>query len=419
MRSSAIHRGASSSRLLAALLLLSLSRPALGEGIGPFTLESKDGKSSLSFGLTTQLRLATESREAANGSRALASTIEARRVRPTLSGTVLSPELRYYLHLSTAPGSLELIDLYLDYRFSRWFQVRAGRFKIPFTRYRIGSFRDHSFADWAITTRSFGSERQWGLLLHNGWERPSCRLEYEVGVGAGQNLRSSHGVGIADAYGEKLENPSDLTSPNFKTGLHPELVAHLAWLSPRMSASTETDWEGGPARYSFGLSAAWDLDPDRVREPALRLAAEAQLKIHGLSLTGIGYLALVRTEESATDLARGLHGLLLQTTFLARKRVELGARYAWNAIDSGLRDAARARADALIASARESERSALSSQYRDVGKLEGDHEITLALTAHLHGRSLKWVNDVSWLLHERSTGTRSDLRFRSQLQLAF
>lgn len=405
--------------VLTPLLLLLLAPPASAQRIGPFTLESKDRKSSLTLGLTAQLRVTSESKEAASGTHALASTLEARRIRPTLSGSVLSPELKYYLHLSTAPGSLELMDLYLDYDLSRFLQVRAGRFKIPFTRYRIGSWRDHSFAEWAIVTRAFGAERQWGMILHNGWERPTCRLEYELGVGAGTNLRASHGVGIADAFGEKVENPSDLTNPSFRTGLHPELLAHVAWLSKGMTPSTETDWEGGGLRHSFGLSAAWDLDPDRVREPALRLAAEAQLKLHGLSLTAIGYLALLKDGEGLSSLAGGLYGALLQATLLVRERVELGARYALNAIDGDLRVAARTRADALIFAAKESARAGLTSQYKDVGKLERDHELTLTLDVHLAGRSVKWVNDVSWLVHERTTATLTDVRLRSQLQLGF
>jgi len=406
------------SRWIGFLLLLGAA-PATADGIGPFALSSKDGKSSISLGLTTQIRLSLESKEAASGIHALTPTLEARRIRPTLSGSVLSPALRYYLHLSTAPGSLELMDLYVDYALARFTQLRVGRFKIPFTRYRIGSWRDHSFYDWAIVTRAFGAERQWGLFVHNGWERPACRLEYELGVGNGVNLRTSHGVGIADVYGEKLDNPSDLTNPSFKTGLHPELVLHLAWLSRRMTASTETDWEGGRPRSSFGVSAAWDLDPVVEREPALRLAAEAQLKLYGLSLAGIGYLALVKSGESAADLAGGLSGLLLQATFLVKGRVELGARYALVVVDDDLRVAARSRADALIAAATESERTALTTQYKDVGKLERDHELTLAFTTHLLPRSVKWVNDVSFLVHERTTSTRNDVRFRSQLQLGF
>lgn len=403
------------STFLASLLLLLASRAEAQ--IGPFSLESKDGKSSLALGLTAQLRLSLESK-ASSGGHALASGVEARRVRPTLAGSVLSPALRYYLHLSTAPGSLELMDLYLDYEVSRWIQLRTGRFKIPFTHYRIGSWKDHSFSDWAIVTRAFGSERQWGLVLHNGWERPSCRLQYELGVGGGVNLRASHGVGIAEVYGEKVENPSDLTNPSFRTGLHPELLAHVAWLSRGMSPSTETDWEGGRPRTSFGLSAAYDLDPDPVREPALRLAIEAQLKLYGISTTAIGYLALV-PDGGVSELAGGLYGLLLQGSVLVRKRVELAARYALTAVDGDLRLAARARADQRIAAAKESERAALTSQYKEVGKLERDHELTFALDAHLAGRSLKWVNDVSWLVHERTTATLTDVRFRSQLQLGF
>jgi hypothetical protein len=385
---------------------------------GPFELRSRDGKSSVAPGLTVQLRTQVDSRDATSGVRELAATVEARRIRPTLSGTLLTLDLRYYFQLSTAPGSLEFMDLYLDYRLARWLQLRAGQWKIPFTRYRIGSYKELGLAEWAIVTRFFGAERQLGLALHNGYEAPGARLEYELGVFSGPNARASHAIGVADAYGEKVGNPSDLASPAPRAELHPELVAHVAWLSAGMSPSTEADLEGGPARGSLGLSAAWDARPDRVREPALRLAAEAQLKARGLSLAGICYLASARSGDSISEMRLAFVGGLAQASWLARRRLELALRYAVVGIREGLRVDARARADRLVAAAAGEARKGLEAQYRNVGKVWLEQELTLGVAAQLWGRALRWQNDVSWLVHSRDAATLADVRLRSQLQLA-
>ena len=72
----------------------------------------------------------------------------------------LKEALKFKLHLSTAPPSLELMDYYLNYRAKKeHLQFRFGQYKVPFTRYRIQSFQRLTFVDWSIVTRYFRAER--------------------------------------------------------------------------------------------------------------------------------------------------------------------------------------------------------------------------------------------------------------------
>ena len=194
--------------------------------VGPFTLHSSDSSSYVRLQMVGQLRSELQIKEPAlDNDREYEFYTKFRRIRLTASGSVLQPDFTFKLHLSTAPGSLELMDFYLNYRLEKNLQFRYGQFKIPFTRYRIQSFQRLTFADWAVVSKYFGAERQMGLALHNGFERPP-RWAYVFGVFNGANARASHGIGIAEIYDEDTPNPSDLTDPAAVEKFHPEIVCH-------------------------------------------------------------------------------------------------------------------------------------------------------------------------------------------------
>ena len=402
------------------LVLLALPRTAAAEErIGPFSVSSEDGRWSLTPGLALQLRYQLDAREVGEEGDT-DGFVEARRVRPTLRGALLSKELGYYLHLSTAPGSIELMDAYLDYTLRPWLRARAGQWKIPFTRYRTGSFKDLTLVDWPVVTTYFGAERQMGLALHNGYEKPPAGLQYEAGVFTGVNARASHAVGLSRLFGETPASPSDLADPGPRAGVHPELVAHLAYNLAGIDPSRDTDWEGGPLRLSAGVSAAWDLDPDPQADLALRLAPEVLLKLLRLSLFGAFYVGFVRTGDGVGDQRLGMLGGVFQTSYLFREQLELALRYAIVQNDAGLLQDARDRARALIEAATDlQERSALEKRYAKAGTVQREHETAIGLNVYLIGRSLKLQTDLSWLAHDTAAVRKHDLRFRTQLQLAF
>ncbi len=395
--------------------------PALPNKIGPFVLRTADGGSSLQPGFTLQLQVREVSKDQGQDlARLNEATFIARRIRPTLGGTLLTADLSYYLHLSTAPGSLELMDAYLDYQLLRHLRLRGGQFKVPFTRYRIQSFKNLTLVDWSINTKWFGAERQMGLALHNGYEKPPA-WAYELGVFTGANARASHEKGLAGLYGEALPNPSDLTDPAPPPGVHPELVTHLSYNPGGIDVSTDTDGEGGGLRGSGGLSAAWDLAPTAAIDMPLRLAAELLLKLRGASLAAAFYLGLFAPAATPEDpAALGLLGVQLQASYLLCSRVELAARYARVDVRGALRRDAQARAAARVAAAAdEAARAALEKQYAAAGQLQDEQELTVGANLYLVGRSLKWQNDLTLLFSERPGATRLDLTFRSQVQLAF
>ena len=169
------------------------------------------------------------------------------------------------------------MDFYFNYQIGRHLQLRYGQYKVPFTHYRIRSFQRLTFVDWAITTRYFGAERQMGIALHNGYERPS-ECAYAFGIFTGVNARASHNTALARLYDQELPNRSDLSNPGPKAEFHPELFLHLSLNANGIRVRSDTDKERCGPRYSIGLSAAWDLDPVTGRDYVLRLAPELLIK---------------------------------------------------------------------------------------------------------------------------------------------
>ncbi|MFH1130882.1 MAG: porin [Pseudomonadota bacterium] len=382
------------------------------ETIGPFELQDPSGNWRISLGLTAQLRFQFGyERDGDVDGWVGDGWVEARRIRPTLSGCMATKDLVYYLHLSTAPGSVEFMDFYLDYRFYDQIRTRIGQWKIPFTRYRIGSFKNLTFADWSITTTYFGAERQMGMALHNGYETPP-EFEYEVGIFTGVNARASHAVGLAQIYGEKVANPSDLAHPGSRAGFHPELVAHFAYNHRAIQTHTDTDTVRGPLRFSTGISAAWDLDPDIYLEPSLRIAPEFLAKYRGLSFFAAFYLGFVRRGDSIGEQRLGLLGGLFQTSYLVTKHFEVSARYAIVHIDDKITDHAQARAAEIIASAQTvKEQEQLAIHYANAGSVGSKQEATFGINIYLIGTSLKWQSDLAGLVIRGTTTAHTKSAF--------
>ncbi len=403
--------------------------PQISLSIGPYEITNADSTSQIRLQFAGQLRAQFESRDAGPGKeRTEKLSAEARRVRVTLQGDFPQHKLTFKLHLSLAPGSLELMDMQFDYRWYKSNHIRIGQYKIPFTRYRIQSFQRLTFADWAIVTGYFGAERQMGLTIHNGYEKPP-KWGYEIGIFSGQNARASHAVGLAGIYGEPVSNPSDLADPGPMAGFYPALFAHVSYNPDGISLQSDSDDKGGDLRGSVGLSAGWDFDPNRYQNLTGRFAPEVLLKYHGASFDGIGYIGLV--DIGCPHVTRtGMTGGLVQGAYRFAGRYEVTARYAIVDFTDELTSAAYNRAQLLIAEARQEadisesplaqqQLDAVKARYEDAGRVVREEEITVGFNVYIEGHSLKWQNDGGWLIHSRIDGDRVDYVMRSQLHLTF
>nr|MBN2277421.1 hypothetical protein [candidate division Zixibacteria bacterium] len=380
--------------LLALAAIISRNTSAESK-IGPFEFKSQDGNSSLRIQLIGQLKMEYENKDNdPSNERSDKVYMEARRLRLILSGILGSPDLTYRTHLSFAPKSLELMDLYLNYRFNDNLQFRAGQYKVPFTNYRMQSFSRLIYPDWAVVSKYFGGERQMGLMVHNGYTSPP-EWAYAAGVFTGVNARASHGIGVPLVYNQDRPNPSDLANSASRADFHPELFLNLSYNANGINVKSNADKEGGGLRYSLGISGGWDIELTEHQDFSIRLAPELLVKYHGASFLVIGYAGFV--DMGHPPLTRlGMTGLLLQAAYTINPRLDISIRYARVDFKSDLaRDA-----------------------YESTGKvLDREVEIGAGLNYEIIGGYLELQNDLTWYGHTRNGDTWKDISLRTQLQI--
>ena len=356
-----------------------------------FVIESADHKNSLSFSFISQLRLIYEHLDRrVNIAADDKFKMESRRIRFIFGGTILDSELSYKLQLSIAPGSLELLDIYFNYKFKSGLQLRYGQFKTPFTSYRMNPFKLLHFSDWALVSKYFGAERQMGLAAHNGYNRDQNK-NYIVGIFTGANARSSHGIGMAEIFDTEIANPSDLTDPGPSAEFHPEIFVYLSHAG---SFS-----QGIRHGYKICFSAAWDFDPAQREDFGGRFAPEFYYYYKDISFFSAYYwgLAEIRADKSRPALS----GYIVELAYRISAFTEISLRYAGVETDSEFR--------------RRYEQYHLAEPPR----LIYDRELTAGLNIDLLEKSLVWQNDFSWLKTTDEFETRDNYRVRSQLQLEF
>lgn len=390
------------------------------EGFEPFVVGEPDGPGTLRISLTAQAIYQMVADDVDTRDAHLTEYGgKFRRLRFVFSGHLGLPRLRYLLHISTLPASLELMDFWLQYEVNRWLSIRAGNFKIPFTAFRNGSFKGLCMVDWPIVTSFFGAERQKGFLLHNGLGK-EAGFEYEFALVTGVASRPPHARGLAGVYGETVPNPSDLTGPALNERIHPELVLHLAYNHHTFQHAPEADIHSGPLRLSAGVSVAWDTRPERGLDVSLRIAPEIWIKAYGFHMQMTGYAGFAQAGSSIRDTQFALVGAVAQAGYTYRAVLDVSVQYALVVTTAGFRADARDRATRIIAGATTtSQFEDLMDRYGDAGTFESRQELSLGLSVFIIGQFLKWSTDLAWLATDTGEPVLHEMQFRSQLQLYY
>ena len=285
-------------------------------------LASPDGAFKMRLSLTAQSWLVVSDAGITGGERDRSAVLELRRVRPVISGNAFTKRFKYMIHLSVLTGNFELMDMVGEYAFVPQFRVRFGQFKIPYSRYRIRSYKHRQLVDWAVVSKYFGAERQNGILFHNGFlDRTPPKLEWAVGVFDGINARTAHAVGPSKLFAPEEEVEAGAS-------IHPEVVARVALNHGGIDTTGEGDLEGGPLRFAVSLNGAWDLRPEMGQDWAMRGAVDALMKVRGVSLAGTFYVASVQDGPSVADQTPGAVGAWAAVGGVIEKRVEIAGEYA-------------------------------------------------------------------------------------------
>ncbi len=387
--------------------------------LGPVRLNVGKTSDWIGFGFASQLEFDYEQQFPGAGLEKDASeTLQFRRIRLTLSSSFIDGRIQSKFQINATPSAFELIDMWLAFTRFKFATMRIGQFKIPYDRYRAQSFAVLSFVDWAPTTRMFGSERQIGIeTLASG---DFLNLEYAFGIFTGVNARASHGVGIAEVYGEVPQNPSELGSGEIVTEFHPELAGRVAKNFGEINTDTNSDVIGTKhLRHSLGVGFAWDARPNPTEDLALRLSAEWLGKIRHLHINVVTYLAWYEPWQGG-KIRFGPLGVMGEVGYRFTWLWELAARYSITYLTPWLRSDARSYGEAQIASATDPEEAqAAEAQYGENGDQITRAELAIATTAHIIGNSLKMALELAWQNELWAQGRRDGLGITLQLQFLF
>lgn len=392
----------------------------------PLILSTGDDRFSLRIGLAAQLQLDVN-RSGLGETVSDDILFRLRRIQPYLRGHLFTSALTYKFMIEVVPGHIDIMDLFLDYRFSSHLRLRFGVGKVGFTRMRLNSWKNQQFVDFSGPLRYWGTERQLGFTLHNGMGRQGGH-EYEIGIYAGLPTRPGYSYGLTRVSNEPRPTPM-LASRDVTplTEIHPEVILHYAYNGNGIDVTTETDWARTGFRYSIGFGASYDFRPESYRDFALRLAGEVMFKARGWSFFGVFWTGFYNKEDDrgdpriAASFNLGMYGAELQTGYHYARWGEVALRYAFVRTASRLRRDVQARSTELIEGAEDdASRTELEDQYGGAGALLARHELALGLNFYPFGRNLKLATDLSYLGHEvEDQPTAHDLRLRFLVQFYF
>ncbi|ROH84494.1 porin [Pseudomethylobacillus aquaticus] len=175
--------------------------PVIKAGSSGFSVESADKKNSIKLrGL-----LQADSRNYfSDDNPDINNEYTLRRVRPRLQGTFFNI-FDFDINTDFAPAAAVVQDAFINARIQPWFQVQAGKFKVPVSLERIQSGGDLRFVERSYVSDSIAPNRDVGLQIHGNVLNE--KLNYAVGVFDGQFDGQSNGSNrdnVANADGKEI-----------------------------------------------------------------------------------------------------------------------------------------------------------------------------------------------------------------------
>jgi hypothetical protein len=346
------------------------------------SLRSGDDQFSLTLGVRSQLRAELLRTEAAD-------EIQARflipRLRAQLEGHALGPDNTYKIELELAgAGTPALKDYFVDHAFSPALRLRVGQWKRPFNRQELVSDFASEFLERSITNAFFGAGRDFGIAVHNGYEKSPDGIEWALGVFNGTGDRARQTLDCDDVTDITTCTP---TPPSNVPGdFGPMIVARVGWNQGGIKGYAEGDLEGGPLRLAVGASYKADLrdlDEDAAGDLQIQHAAEADfmVKIQGYDLSG----ALLMAKAGSADPLLGVYGQA--GAFLLPRQLQVAARLGWHQVDTDM----------------------------DVNRMEA----LGAISWYFAGHSYKWMADAGIVQTMTGGGVADTTDFQARTQLQF
>lgn len=171
-----------------------------------FFIQTADSKSKLVIGGFAQVRYvyansnykhppAIYSGSSSNGAAdpGAANGFEVRRARVNFSGTIMAPEIFYkfegdFAGASSNSGNFQLTDAYIGYAFCDAAKVKAGSFKVPFTKVEYAmSDTNMEFMERPEVNYPFDAQRALGVSLFGDLVKDKWNYDFMINNGSNSN----------------------------------------------------------------------------------------------------------------------------------------------------------------------------------------------------------------------------------------
>ena len=256
-----------------------------------------------------------------------------RRLRLRMDGFLVDPKFSYYIQLSFSRGDQDwdnsgvpnvVRDAALFYFISPQTYLCFGQTKLPGNRQRVISSGMQQFAERSIVNATFNIDRDFGIRLYH--EQPIwnmvVRKHLSLSTGDGRNaLNSDNGL----AYTSRLEwLPLGLFTNDgdyFEGDLMREKKPKIA-LGTTISYNEKAVRTGG--QIGTFLNDATDIRT---------FIADGVFKYKGFSVYGEYFLRnatkfLVTNQDGEADFIYSGTGVMVQTSYLFKKNIEIAGRFA-------------------------------------------------------------------------------------------
>lgn len=283
---------------------------------GGFFIQTEDGESRLKANGRVQLRHTLE----VPGEGETGSQFSIPRARLAFSGSVLTQRLTYKLQLDFGKGGASLKDALAEYKIiPKALHIGVGQTKRPFSRQQLTSSSKLILVDRAITDKAFGSGRDIGVWLHNGFSK-SPTFEWAVGLynGTGDKGELEGDVVVAPTPNDDGQLEGEITGGKFNNvpwTFEPAVVARFGYNLGNLKGYSEGDFEGGGFRLGLGTSLFLSFDADGGDDGHLRWELDGIMKVAGFALDGAFYLRTAQG-QGWDDQDVSLLGLHLQASYV-------------------------------------------------------------------------------------------------------
>jgi len=290
-----------------------------------FFVQSDDGAYKLILGGRVTARLSLLGQEVDG----IAGTAAEDRIRFSiprawikLNGHLFTPDLKYRVYVDFGRGGVpELFDAFVDYRFTDGLQVRAGQWRMPWTRQFINNIPWMSFQERSILMGPFDAGRDIGVVFHDDYDGTPPPFEYAVGI--------INGTGITATYDTSGDILTTADATNTPDRFDPVVLVRAAYNHNGGTRYREIDLLGGDLRLSVGAGSRLRFEVAEDDGGYAAFGVDGALQAYGFSAVAEVLVRLEQAHGRWREMGYQRLGVTAQAGYTIDRKVQPSLRYSY------------------------------------------------------------------------------------------